>query len=574
MGETPVSDYDAIVIGSGIGGLCAASLLAQVAGKRVLVLERHYVIGGFTHEFKRQQGRHWDVGVHYVGDLHEGSLGRAVFDYVSRGRLRWNRMAEPFERFVYPDFTFELVGDEATFRSDLIRRFPGERAAIERYFRDLKRATGWGMRRFASELLPAPIVWAAKPFRLASKRLRWASERSRWASERLRWASERLGGGSTSRRLALSTTQAYLDASFADPKLKALLVSQWGTHGLSPERSAFLSHAIIVTHYLAGGYYPVGGASSIARTIVPTIEEQGGAVRIRREVRQILVDRGRAVGVEAVCHKGGVERMETYRAPLVLSDAGAHNTYGRLLPREIGSPFLEQIERLGSAPTAASLYVAFRDDPRQLGVRGENYWIYPDTLHDEAQQCDDALRGRPSACYLSFPSLKDPEATGHTAEILVFLGYEAFKPWADRPWKKRGPEYEALKERLADGMLDLVDRHLPGFRELVAYAELSTPISVEHFTGAPRGAIYGLPGTPERFQQSWLGTRTPVRNLYLAGSDVYFHGVLGAAMGGVAAATACLGSLGPLRVVTAIRTGRRTGPREGIRVARPSEEER
>ncbi len=155
--------YDAIVIGSGIGGLTAASILATLGRKRVLVLERHSVLGGFTHEFRRPGGRRWDAGVHYVGDLHEGAMGRAVFDYASRGRRRWSRIAEPFERFVYPDFTFEVHGDEKRYRADLVARFPEERGAIERYFRDLKRAAAWGLRRFIAGTLPAPLrapIWA------------------------------------------------------------------------------------------------------------------------------------------------------------------------------------------------------------------------------------------------------------------------------------------------------------------------------------------------------------------------------------------------------------------------------
>jgi phytoene dehydrogenase-like protein len=212
------------------------------------------------------------------------------------------------------------------------------------------------------------------------------------------------------------------------------------------------------------------------------------------------------------------------------------------------------MESLGPAPTAVSLYLSLRESPATLGCRGENYWISEDYEHDAERENDDALRGRPSGCYLSFPSLKDPEAKGHTAEILVLPDYDAFKRWADRPWKQRGEEYEAIKARLAAGMLELVERHLPGFRDLVDYSELSTPLSVEHFTASPRGAIYGLPATPERFRQDWLGVRTPVKNVFLAGADVYVHGVLGAAMGGVAAAGAVLGPLGFPRLMGAIKS--------------------
>jgi len=84
--QTALDDrWDAIVIGSGIGGLTAAALLAKHASKRVLVLERHYTAGGFTHTFHRP-GYEWDVGVHYIGQMEEpASPVRAAFDPSHRG---------------------------------------------------------------------------------------------------------------------------------------------------------------------------------------------------------------------------------------------------------------------------------------------------------------------------------------------------------------------------------------------------------------------------------------------------------------------------------------------------------
>ena len=61
--------FDSIIIGSGIGGLCAAALLG-IKGKRVLVLEKHFKIGGWTHTFKRKDYE-WDVGIHYIGQVHQ-----------------------------------------------------------------------------------------------------------------------------------------------------------------------------------------------------------------------------------------------------------------------------------------------------------------------------------------------------------------------------------------------------------------------------------------------------------------------------------------------------------------------
>jgi len=102
--------WDAIVIGSGMGGMTAAGLLARVAKMKVLVLEKHAERGGQTHTFRRD-GASWDVGLHYVGNLQEGTFERRLLDVLSGGALRWNRMPEDFERFVYPDTDFAVPSD-------------------------------------------------------------------------------------------------------------------------------------------------------------------------------------------------------------------------------------------------------------------------------------------------------------------------------------------------------------------------------------------------------------------------------------------------------------------------------
>jgi all-trans-retinol 13,14-reductase len=119
--------------------------------------------------------------------------------------------------------------------------------------------------------------------------------------------------------------------------------------------------------------------------------------------------------------------------------------------------------------------------------------------------------------YLSFPSLKDAHARRHTAEIIAPLSYRALEAYRKEPWRRRGNEYESAKNRIIQALLDLVERYHPGFRELVEYSELGTPLTFEHFTAAPSGAIYGYPGTRDRYRKSWLGPGTPIRNLYLTG---------------------------------------------------------
>jgi phytoene dehydrogenase-like protein len=115
--------WDAIVIGSGIGGLAAAALLARHGKRRVLVLERHYTAGGFTHVFHRP-GYEWDVGVHYVGDTSPGCFLRRLFDDVTDGALDWADMGEIYDRVVMGGEVYDFPRGRAGLEAALGRHFP------------------------------------------------------------------------------------------------------------------------------------------------------------------------------------------------------------------------------------------------------------------------------------------------------------------------------------------------------------------------------------------------------------------------------------------------------------------
>ena len=539
--------YDAIVIGSGIGGLTTAGLLARVAGKRVLVLEQHTEPGGLTHAFRRD-GASWDVGVHYIGQLDPGSQIRAYFDYLSGGELEWTRMPEDYDRFVYPGLDLRASSDPERYERSLIEAFPAEARAIRRYFKDVRRTAAWTTLGFVREMAPRP----AAP---------------------LLGLLQRLTG-----RTATGTTKAYLDARVRSPALRAVLASQWGDYGLPPSRSAFAAHAMIVSHYLGGGWFPEGGSARIARTFEKGIEQAGGAVRVGQEVTQILIEDGAAVGVRVLDRRGPDARERTYRAPVVVSAAGAATTLSRLLPVDgaIGratAPARRAIARLGTGTSAVTVFLRLREDPRSIGVDGGNVWVSRDLDHEaggDGQPDPDAraaalIEGRPDSVFVSFPSIKSGRAP-HTAEITAFSGSEAFRPWADRPQGDRGAEYSALKERIASGMLALAETAVPGLSDLVEYTEVSTPLTFEHYTAHPAGAFYGMPATPQRYKSRPLGPRTAVPGLLLSGQDAGSLGIVGAMMGGVAAACQALGSRGFPMIASAVRTGPSARPTARPRV--------
>jgi all-trans-retinol 13,14-reductase len=523
--------FDAIVIGSGIGGLTVAALMSKLQNKRVLVLEQHFTPGGFTHGFDRKGKFHWDVGLHYIGELGKGSPFRAILDYLSDGKLKWQKLPDPFEKFVYPDFTFDVYSDPQRYQADLIRQFPNEKIAIRRYFKDVQTAAFWFIANGVLELFPhflQPLV--KRIFRKFD-------------------------------RIARQTTQRYLDKNFQDVRLKALLVSQWGDYGLPPSMSCFGIHGIIVTHFLEGAWYPVGGGNEIAKTILPSVEQAGGKIITQRRVTEILIESGVAVGVKVqnVAHPVGGASLrenradEIYYAPIVISNAGVFNTFVKLIPPSYPLRDREAIRAFPKGTTILSLYIGFKESPQKLGFQGENHWIF-DTYDQEeiayAPPISAAIS--PRFAYLSFPSLKDPLAKGHTAELLAGGEYDSFLEWQQQSWRRRDADYQSIKAEITESLIDYVEHRYPGFRDLIEYTELATPLTIEHFAASDRGGIYGIPCLPERFDLPWISSKTPIKNLYLTGCDTFFAGLIGSMIGGIKTAGFVDGMFGFLKITIAI----------------------
>jgi all-trans-retinol 13,14-reductase len=184
-------------------------------------------------------------------------------------------------------------------------------------------------------------------------------------------------------------------------------------------------------------------------------------------------------------------------------------------------------------------------------LNGTNLWIYPSFDHDAnvARFTRDLARDGDAAfpgVYLSFPSAKDPgfprRHPGHaTVEVIAMVPYAAFSAWADTRWKRRGEEYDALKQRLAGRLRAELERQVPSVIGNIAHAELSTPVTTQHFMNCSHGEIYGIAATPARYAMRELGARTPIRGLYVTGQDAASLGIVGALFGGVVSASAALG---------------------------------
>ncbi|WP_419833329.1 phytoene desaturase family protein [Endozoicomonas atrinae] len=517
--------YDTIVIGSGPGGMAAAVCLSK-AGQKVLVLEQHYTAGGFSHRYSRN-GYEWDVGVHYVGDVgNPKTMAGALFGYLTDGELQWSPMADNYDRFYLGEDQYDLIRGKDAFRKQMVQYFPDETDAIDQYLSLLKQVSNAMPAFSARKLLPG---WMNKVMRLAGK-----GKLPSFFNE---------------------PTVDVLSRLTSNKKLIAVLTGQWGDNGLPPEQSSFMVHALIARHYMFGGYYPIGGASRIAETMIPQIQASGGELFTYAEVAEILIENGRAVGVKM---KDGTD----IRAQRVISNAGVFNTFSRLLPESTAraTGYLDKLNQVTPSMTHLGMYIGIADTAENLDLPKTNFWIYQDEHH--GQNVDRFLKDSDHpfpVVYISFPSAKDASwderyPNRATIEIVAPAKYEWFEQWKDETWGKRGEDYDALKEGFSERLLEVLYEKLPQLRGKVDYYELSTPLSTDFFCFYKKGEIYGLSHDPNRFNQHWLKPKTDIAGLYLTGQDVMTAGVVGAAMSGLMTAGSVLGLVGGWKMLKQVQS--------------------
>jgi len=504
--------YDAIIIGSGIGGMTTAAMLSK-AGKKVLVLEQHYTAGGYTHSYSRN-GYEWDVGVHYIGEVgNPKSQLRKIFDFITDGQLNWVEMDSNYDRFHFGDDVYNLSAGKKEFIADLSERFPEEQAAIKKYVGLLDKVNNLVPLQMMDKLLPSLLE---KPYHFFKKY------------------------GLPS--YLNNTTFEVLSTLTQNQKLIAVLTGQYGDCGLPPKESSFFIHALIARHYLYGAYYPEGGAWKIADTIIPVIQQSGGDLLTYAEVSEIVIKNNQAVGVK-------MADGHVISSKKIISGAGVINTFSHLLPKAVSEKhgYTDKLRSVQSSKAHLGMYIGLKGSPEALKLPKTNFWIFSDY---DAQKCIDKFESDMHAAfpvvYISFPAAKDPawqskHPDKSTIEIVTPCPYEWFEQWKDEPWGKRGAEYDKLKDYFTERMLEALYEKMPHLRGKIDYYETSTPLSTDFFCAYKKGELYGLSHDPQRFEQSWLKPKTSIKGLYLTGQDVLTCGVAGAMMGGLMTTVSVLG---------------------------------
>ncbi|MCC6807938.1 MAG: NAD(P)/FAD-dependent oxidoreductase [Deltaproteobacteria bacterium] len=507
------AEYDAIVIGAGLGGLACAAIMAK-RGHQVLVLDQHYLAGGNATVFNRP-GYEFDIGVHYVGDCEKGGQIPMVLEEAGVSVDFLPMDPDGFDTMVFPDgFRFAYPRGIDAFEARLLATFPDDAKGIKRYcslvrqmFR-LMRADNRPLRL----LLTLPRVTTA-----------------------LKYLDK--------------TLKEFLDTCTKNPRLYAVLCGPHMDYAVAPSRVSAPLHCGLIAHYLyTGACYPKGGGQVIADRLSEAIEAKGGKIMLRATVTKILVEDGRAVGV--VFHNKHVGE-QTVRARAIVSNADLKKTYAELLPAGAAKPKVaERVAGFEMAPGVGVVYIGARRDRLPKDIKNTNLWLFAsdDVEADYKAIAAGRFCENPMA-YVTFTSLKDPEADIAPEGIVnlqimtaVPTGFAAWgvtpESFKDGTYRKR-PEYLAVKAAFMERMIARAETAVPGLRDAIVYSEVATPLTHQRYTWASEGTPYGIACLPSQFNFNRPEARSEVKGLFLAGGSMrQGHGIVGALMSGRDAAKA------------------------------------
>jgi len=491
-----MSDFDAVVIGAGNGGLTAAVALAK-GGMNTLLLEQHNVPGGCSTSFVR--GRfEFEVALHQLSGVgpedKPGPLRGVLSKLGVIDKLHFVEEHDIYRTLVPGRLDITLPADREGAVQALIARFPDEAEGIEKFFGLVF--------RFAEEMVGG--IFFRDP------------EFSREKYPVLC-------------KYALRDTQSVMDEFLKDPLLQLTIASYWGYVGQPPKSLAFLNIAIMLWAYIEfKPYHFKGGSQALGQALFESFLESGGTARLSCGATRIIVDDG---AVRAVVTEDGDE-ITTDR---VISNASLITTYMDLIGAEhLPGSALDTLRPSTIGPSAITAYCGLDCEPADLGFEVSTSLVSitgdVETMVGPPHSFDPP-EGLGMTCYdVADPDFSPP---GCCQVSLINLCY------ADH-WLALPPErYHETKYEYAAKMIDIADNIHPGFRDALEEVEVATPLTHMNYLRTPGGAIYGF----DQFTKDnnmFISHRPSIKGLFFAGAWVGIGGFQPTIESGVHAARAAL----------------------------------
>ncbi|MFX1501651.1 MAG: phytoene desaturase family protein [Promethearchaeota archaeon] len=475
-----LDNYEVIVIGAGLGGLGAACQLASV-GKKVLLLEKHNVPGGFATSFVR--GRfEFEGALHEMSDIGTENNKGSIYRFLERigvlpDKIKFKQVPE-FYRSVFLDgydVTLPIGVEEYT--DKLIELFPSEQKGIEEFI------------KMCQEVL-AGIQFVVQ-------------RRGKYSP------AEVLKEHPWLVRVSGLTLSEVFKKFFTNKRLIAVIAQLWGYAGLPPSRlNAYVFTAMLITYLKWGAAFPIGRSHAFTTAIVKAFEELGGEIRYNALVNRILVQSGRVFGVELL-------NGDIYTCKAVISNVNPICTTMKMLPDDVvPESYKKQIYAPEIGPSGFTVYIGLNASYKELGLNAHETFINETDDLNKAFQTFTKLeppKYMVAACYNHIYNDISPPGTTQLVLTTLQMG---------KLWQTISPDqYFKVKDYIADKMVELVEKAIcPDIRSYIEVAEAATPLTYYRYSKNLEGAIYGYTQDLMNGPTLRLKSRGSIPGLYQCGA--------------------------------------------------------
>lgn len=493
-----------IVIGSGLGGLSCAAILAK-NGYTVTVLEQGTQPGGCLQCFTRR-GVKFETGMHFIGSAAPGQTIHNVWRYLEiADAIQLSRLdTAGYNVIGLPQGQFPIPNGRLAFIDTLSSYFPSQRDHLGRY-RDLV-------------------------------------ERIAHASS-LHSMSTTLTDDAPATAYQLRSLNEVVDELFTDPLLRQVIVGDLPLYAAERDKTPFSTHAFIYDFYGQGAYRIVGGSDAVTKALCSTIRRYGGEVRTQARATRIVCNDTQATAVE-------VNHEQLLPCDYVISAIHPIRTLELTDSHLLRPAFRNRVNAIPQTVGGFSLYLHFK--PGTVPYMNHNYYGYntPTPWDCERYTASDWPRG-----FLYMHLCHEPQPRwAQAGVVLSYMRWQEVARWAGTKVGRRGAEYEQFKQERAHRLIESLEQHCPDLRGNICNYYTSTPLTYLDYTGTAQGSMYG---NAKDFRLGAAGRvphRTRIPNLLLSGQNINSHGMLGVLVGTIVTCGELLGQDNLYRQIAASAT--------------------